>query len=209
MQLTPRDIQLLLWLNSFGWASILHISRWMAVDYSTAARRIRALERAGLVRRFHVPVLTASPIAVTATGVAAAGDQLPPLRGFRLAEHRHDGMLIDVAFGLLKKFPGSRFEPARTIEHATNGAMPHVPDGYLHHRGDRFIIELELTVKSRSRLDAIIAGHVADLGAKEVWYVTDSDLVANAIRRAKKDHDFVKIIKMSKKEAAAPKETGK
>lgn len=199
MKLTARDIALLWWINSFGFVTVLQIAKWMNVDFSTAARRVRLLIKARLLRRIKSEILSASPIILTADGVLAAGDSLPPLKGVRAGEFRHDSLLVDVARGLTKKFPGSSFEPVRRLRHSTGATeAKHLPDGHLHHNGDRFIVELELTVKSPRRLSAIMAEHTADLGAKEVWYVTNSAMVARAVSRASAGLDHVKVVRLTK-----------
>ena len=157
MRVTERDIELLLWLNGFGFVLVSQIAKWMGVDFSTAARRVRALVEAGLVRRVKSSILSATPIIVTPKGAQVAGDSLPPLSGIRPGEFRHDAVLVDVARGLTARFPGSHFEPVRRIRHS--GALAeakHLPDGYVHRGADRYIVELELTVKSRKRLEAIM-----------------------------------------------------
>lgn len=204
MKLTQRDVELLLWINGFGFVLVSQITKWMGVDFSTAARRVRALVQAGLVRRVKSSILSSTPIIVTAKGAQVAGDSLPPLSGIRTGGFRHDAVLVDVARGLTARFPGSQFEPARRIRHS--GAVAeakHLPDGYLHIGADRYIVELELAVKSRKRLEAIMAEHTADIGAREVWYVTDSEMVANAIRRASADLDHVKVVRLQKPSAKA------
>lgn len=207
MQVTDRDIALLLWINGFGFVTVLQVAKWMGVDFSTAARRVRLLREAGLIWQIKSQILNGHPIVLAPLGVAVAGDGLPPLKGIRAGEYRHDGLLVDVARGLTAKFPGSTFEPARRIRHANGVAeMKHLPDGYLHHDGSRFIVELELTVKSPRRLAAIMAEHTADIGAKEVWYVSSSAVVARAITRASAGLDHVKVVRLLPKAPTARSE---
>lgn len=200
MKITERDIALLLWINGFGFVTVSQIAKWMGgVDFSTAARRVRLLIEAGLLRRVKSQILSATPIILTPKGALVAGDGLPPLKGIRAGEFRHDALLVDVARGLMAKFPGSSFEPVRRIRHSSGVTeAKHLPDGYLRHGADRFIVELELTIKSSRRLAAIMADHTADLGAKEVWYVTDSATVARAVSRASAGLDHVRIVRLSK-----------
>jgi DNA-binding Lrp family transcriptional regulator len=205
VQITQRDIALLQWTNGFGFVSVLQIAKWMGVDFSTAARRVRLLIEAGLIRRTTVDILSANPIVVTPDGALVAGDSLPPLKGIRTGDFRHDSLLVDMARGLTARFPRSLFEPVRRLRHS--GALAkakHLPDGYLHFRGHRYTIELELTVKSRQRLSAIMAEHTTDIGAKEIWYLTDSAMVAAAITRAAVGLDHVKIVRFAKNTATEP-----
>ncbi len=201
MNITNRDIQLLLWINGFGFVFVLQIAKWMGTDFSTAARRVRLLIKAGLLRRIKQKGLSGNPVVVTPAGTEVAGDDLPPLKGIRPGEYRHDAYLVDVGRGLAAIFPGSRFEPGRRVQQALGrGHGRHLPDAYLYREnGERIIIELELALKSRHRIASILAQHTADLEATEIWYLTDSEAIARAIKRASAGLDHVKVVGVSRK----------
>ena len=85
MRVTDRDVVMIKWLNGHNGVTVSQIAHWLKTDYSTAARRVRKLEDAGLVRRLQDAVLGVQPIAATARGCAVAGDPLPALSGVRVA----------------------------------------------------------------------------------------------------------------------------
>lgn len=201
MKITNRDIQLLLWINGFGFVFVLQIAKWMGTDFSTAARRVRLLIKAGLLRKLKQKALSGNPLVLTPDGAAAACDALAPLKGIRPGEFRHDSYLVDVARGLTALLPGSRFEPVRRVQQALGrGNGRHLPDGYLYRKnGERIIIELELSLKSKRRIAYILAQHTADLEAVEIWYLTDSAVIAGAIKRASAGLDHVRVIGLSRK----------
>ena len=49
-----------------------------------------------------------------------------------------------------------------------------------------------------------MAEHTTDIGAKEIWYLTDSAMVAAAITRAAVGLDHVKIVRFAKNTATEP-----
>jgi hypothetical protein len=58
-------------------------------------------------------------------------------------------------------------------------------------------IELELSVKSRARLNSIIEEYGGNLSVEEVWYYTDQSDVARALESAAKGYSFIKVKKFS------------
>lgn len=206
MRVTSRDIVFLLWLNGWGAAVLTQIARWFDVDISTAARRMRILEKNGLICR-RGAFGASKIIAVTEKGRQLAGDKLPPLAGFRTAELRHDLAMIDIERGTNAQFPGSSLEPARRIKHRRNGTemSKQLPDAILH-RPDcpDTAIELELSLKSHRRIAKIMSNYAADLSINEVWYLTDNMRVAETIRRAAKDFPHIRVVPFSYIKRAKP-----
>jgi DNA-binding Lrp family transcriptional regulator len=197
MKITKRVVRLLYWINGFGWVSVAQVAKYMSVSFTTAARMIRRLVEAKLVRRVAIPGISVSPLVVTSLGCKIAGDGLTPLGGIRVGEFRHDGKLVDVARELEARF--GVFEPARRLrQNMAPDDKKHLPDGILHRAdGTRVIIELELTAKAPRRLARIIREHAADLSVQEVWYVTDNAAVARAVRRASAAFEHVRVVRLT------------
>lgn len=110
-----------------------------------------------------------------------------------LGTFRHDFKLVDL--GLVLE---AQTQPDRRIRHDKGlsgvGQLGHIPDGYLHIGEDKPIaIELELSVKSRVRIQSIINDYGGNLGIKEIWYYTDQKNVARAIEKAAHDFSFIKV----------------
>ena len=99
---------------------------------------------------------------------------------------------------MLEEETGGKFTPDRRIRHDEGlsgvGQLGHIPDGYLQIGEDKPIaIELELSVKSRARINSIINDYGGNLSVKEVWYYTDSQDVARAISKAADGYSFIKV----------------
>lgn len=195
MRMTSRDQDLVKWNNGAGFVSVKQVSEWMGVEFSTGARRVRALCEAGLLERREFPASTATVLIPTADGCALAGDNLAPIKGVRVATSRHDLLLVDCAMALEKRF-GFRFEPERRLRARSFGAAGHTPDGLLHRPGGRPVaVELELSQKSPARVTAIMDAYAATLDIEEVWYVVIDDIVERYLRRLASGHEHVKVRK--------------
>ncbi len=182
VQVVDRDLDLLRWINGFGFVTSVQVSRWMGVHEKVAVRRLRKLEQVGLVERERVFVRGGSIVTVSKEGIALAGDELGPMKKLRLGSFEHDRSLVDLSLDLVAKNAGSRFIPERRIRHERGlkgvGQEGHISDGFLMlSNGDRIAVELELTRKQRWRLKKIIDGFRRDLRIKSVWYFCAADVV--------------------------------
>lgn len=192
-----RDAEVLRWINGFGFASVEQIRRFMGVCESGAYRRIRKLVEGGYLERDRILHGQAKIHRVTRKGTKISGDALPPLTDINFGTFRHDLVLVDLAL-TLEEQTGGVFTPDRRIRHHEGligvGQRGHVADGYLHIGEDEPIaIELELTVKSRGRIRAIVKKYSSNLSIKEVWYYTDRPDVTRAIEEAASRFSFVKV----------------
>jgi hypothetical protein len=183
-----RDLRLLAWINGWGAVSVSQIALWLAVDFSTAARRVRKLIEAGLLLRLAAGGLGVQPVALTARGCAIANDSLAPLPGIRIATWRHDSLMVDLEPRILRRFPDAVVHPDRRIRanRALSGAtQSHVPDAELERGAGRrpLAFELELSMKAPRRVQAIIDGYAADRTYEAVFYLTTDERVARHVRR--------------------------
>src|SRR4051812_7486329 len=114
MQLTERDINTLRWVNDFGMVTVEQVAKRWGVDFATAARRVRALAGAGLLRRELMELTSIRPLVPTKRGCEVAKADLPPITGVRRGQILHDLKLVDIARSVVSRF-GGEFEPARRI----------------------------------------------------------------------------------------------
>jgi DNA-binding Lrp family transcriptional regulator len=87
--LAAPDRQLLLSLAEHRVAVLDHAARWLGLGPAAAARRVRRLERAGLLERRRVFHRGSATLRITAAGLRAIDSPLGP-PGLKLDEYRHD-----------------------------------------------------------------------------------------------------------------------
>ena len=197
MILQKRDSDILRWINGFGFASAEQVQAFMKVGKTACYVRLKKLVDGGYLTRERILHGQARIHKVTKKGVLASGDAVLPLKYVNLGTFRHDFKLIDLAI-ILERETGGSFQPDRRIRHDEGlsgvGQLGHIADGLLTIGQDKPIaIELELTVKSRARLNSIIHEYGGNLAVKEVWYYTDNKEVVRAIGKASKGFDFIKV----------------
>jgi len=190
-----RDARILRWVNSFGFASADQIKQFMGVGQTAAYVRLKKLVDGGYMARERILHGQARIHKVTKKGVLASDDGILPLKYINLGTFRHDFKLVNLAL-MLEKETGGKFTPDRRIRHDEGlsgvGQLGHIPDGYLHIGEDKPIaIELELSVKSRARIQSIVNDYGGNLGVKEVWYYTDQMNVVRAITKAAHGFSFI------------------
>ena len=186
VEVTERDLELLKWINGFGFVMAGQVARWMNVDEKVAGRRLRKLESIRLISRERVFHRGGSVVRVTKDGVKMSGDELGPMKTLRLGTFEHDKSMVDLSLDLVSQNEGSYFLPERRIRHERGqkgvGQKGHISDGILTKSDKkRIAVELELSRKQRWRLDKIVSEFQADMSLDEVWYFC-SDNVSDLVK---------------------------
>ncbi len=192
-----RDARILQWVNGYGFASADQIKKFMGIGNTAAYVRLKKLVEGGYLARERILHGQARIHKVTKKGVLASSDGVLPLGYVNLGTFRHDFMLVDLGL-MLERETGGTFTPDRRIRHNEGlsgvGQLGHIPDGYLHMGQDKPIaVELELSVKSKARIQNIVHEYGGNLGVKEVWYFTDNKEVERAIQKTAHGFSFIKV----------------
>jgi len=205
-RLTERDVELLSFLSEHRLALPAHVAVLLGTSPGTAASRLKRLADAGLVKR--EPPFPGDPCwyRITRPGLAVIGSSLPAPR-LDLRSYSHDVGVAWLwlaargeAFGPLREILGERrlrsLDGARAPGDVALGVRLggfgphgrerlHYPDLILHTGGGRRIaLELELTPKSRTRLETILGGYGADPRFDGVVYLVERVAVARAVGSA-------------------------
>ncbi len=198
MKFVKRDGEILRWINGFGFANADQIMRYMDVKKSSCYARLKKLVGAGYLEHEYVLHGSSGIYKLTGKGTLVSGDHIRPVGEIRLGTFKHDLALVDLALDIQDKM-GGQFTPQRRIRHDEGlsgvGQVGHVSDGYLYLEGEEkpIAIELELSVKARTRLNSIIEGYGGNLSIKEVWYFCNDLSVKSALEKASKGYSFIKI----------------
>jgi hypothetical protein len=197
-RLTARDLRLLEFIASHRFVLAAHVTRWLGVDRAVAYRRLGGLTDLGLLT--YVRPFDDQP---GAYHVISAGLKLiqSPLSApvIDLGCFRHDAALVWLQLAIEATAPSEMLterqmrsadrdrsdEPFYLELHQLGpGGRPrrHYPDlVLLDPSGHRRAVELELTQKSRSRLELILIAYGAHPLIHVVTYITDTPAVAQAL----------------------------
>jgi hypothetical protein len=202
--LTDRDLGLLEFVAGHRFVLACQVMHWLGAGEVVAYRRLKGLVAGELLsyRRFfhHRP----GCYQITRAGLGVIESELPRAQ-IDLRTYRHD---IGVVWVYLAAVNGScgPYERVLSERHMraadqrrevgdesfaiplggytpNGGARTHYPDVLLT-RGDgsRVAVELELTLKSRRRLEAILAGYAGEPRLAHLLYFTDRPAIAQAVR---------------------------
>jgi len=195
--LTPRDVEVLRFGVRHGMVSPEQIGARFFTTTGAAARRVRVLQLAGLLRWDRV--LSGFPVIgrTTAAGARRAGCDVPPA-SLDLARVRHSLALVDLSEELLAANPGSTWSAERELRQGRMRAAlagdkgerrRRVPDGMLHLAGGRRVaVELDLTPKRSARLDTLAGAYAVDREVDTVWEYLPSEIAASRMRAPVAEH---------------------
>ncbi|MQA73785.1 MAG: hypothetical protein GEU88_05475 [Solirubrobacterales bacterium] len=167
-----REREIVAWVGRLGAVSVEQIGRRFEVGRSVAYEQVRRLVEFGLLERKQTPIGDPTLISATKEGItyAGLGLQTPTIRigeaehwlactdvAIEL-EHRHgpDQVLTERELRFQERLGGRPIASAKLGETATGYWRRHWPDLAVIENGYTTVYEVELTPKSRRRLEAIL-----------------------------------------------------
>ena len=200
MEITARDLEILKAINSFGFVDINYIIKRFNMHSTAAYRRLHQLVKNDLL--IHQGLLHRQPGVYRGTKLSTefSHDVLPPLKSVSLATYDHQLKVAHLSLVLLEK-SGGEFITQRHIRNQSGisavGQKSHKSDGTLVLPNKRIAIEVELTPKSRERLEKIIRHYRKELAYQEVWYFCGDQHVRNKLEKIVKNSDFIKCFNLN------------
>ncbi|MGD0833718.1 MAG: hypothetical protein ABSA40_04725 [Candidatus Dormibacteria bacterium] len=189
--LTERDVEVLRYAVRHGMVSPGQIAARFFPNVEAAGRRMRALQRARLLRTDRVLTGLPAVVRATAAGARRSGCDLPAA-SLDLARVRHSLALVDLSEELLAAHPGSAWTAERELRRDRMRAARagergerrrRVPDGMLRlGDGRRVAVELDLTPKRSARLDTLAGAYAVDREVDTVWWYLPSEVAASRMR---------------------------
>lgn len=152
--LRRRDLELLGWVAEQYGVRLDHLEVLLGAGPRTVQRTVARLHTAGLVRTERVLVGEPAWVLPTGAGMAATSSGFGVWRP-RLGSLAHVAAVNDVRLYIQGRAPATEWVPERVLAR-DRGAGEHLPDGVAITDGTRVAIEVELTVKSRRRVAAIL-----------------------------------------------------
>lgn len=195
MNTTTRDLRLLRLLSNYGMLSSRQIEKYVfgTIATTTVLRRLRALEKANVIKR--IPGLENYELLwmLTPKGANAANVSLPKSKWSRnMLEH--DYRLVSLRIALEGTGIAHSWTPEHEIrtfifkKHGFKGIKERlVPDAFMgidiNDRKESVAIELELTLKSQKRLRKTLGKYVQNSTLHAVWYVAPNKSILDSIWR--------------------------
>jgi hypothetical protein len=152
--LRRRDLEVLAWLGEQYGARLDQLEVLLGCGPRTVQRSVARLRVAGLVRTERMIVGEPAWVTPTGAGLAACGAGFGVWRP-RIGLLAHVAAVNDVRLHVQGRAPGTEWVPERVLARERRGGE-HLPDGVAITEGRRVAIEVELTVKSRERVTAIL-----------------------------------------------------
>ena len=152
--LRRRDIEILGWLAEQYGARADRLEVLMGTGPRTVQRTVARLRAAGLVRTQRVLVDEPAWVLPTSAGMAACGSGFGVWRP-RIGSLAHVAATNDVRLHVQGRAPSTEWIPERVLARDRLHGE-HLPDGVAITDGRHVAIEVELTVKSRRRVTAIL-----------------------------------------------------
>jgi hypothetical protein len=149
-----RDLEVLGWLGEQYGARVDQLEVLMGCGPRTVQRTVARLHAAGLVQTQRMLVGEPAWVTPTAAGMAACGSGFGVWRP-RIGLLAHAAAVNDVRLHIQSRAPQAEWIPERVLGRERD-AGEHLPDGVAITEGRRVAIEVELTVKSRRRVTAIL-----------------------------------------------------
>jgi hypothetical protein len=135
---------------------------------------------------------------LTLSKKGAGYSDLPPIKGIPKDSYLHQVMVLNIHLQLRKQYSDANWISERRIIHdkfmqGISKNENHLPDGILIFPDFKQIaIEIELTMKSKKRLEDILWDYGMHKYIKEVWYYCAPDIEGKVAKVAEK-MEWVKI----------------
>lgn len=180
-QLTSRDIEILNFINDFGFCEILHIEKRFNVRGSRSYQLMQRLIEMGLLKHERIFYKRHGIFRLSSKG--ADYTSLPPVDKIPVGIYDHQLSIVDVYLKLRKIYPEFEWISERQLQHEKFfdgvGKSGHLSDGILVLPGNKQIaIEVELRLKGKNRIERILKGYSSQFHFAEVWYFCLPNLLA-------------------------------
>lgn len=182
VRVTEREIQILRFINEFGFCHIQQIMKYADMRQARCYAIMKVLTRLGLVQ--HKRYIHGEFGIYYVTQKGAGMTELLPLHKISLGIYEHQLRIVDVYLKLRAQLPDVKWLSERRLQadHYTEGLgrRGHLPDGILvFPDGKQIAIEIEISMKAKQRLERILKGYSAQFVIEEVWYFCAPDILGS------------------------------
>lgn len=193
--MTRRDVEILTFINDFGFVGLTHLMKRFCLNESNCYKRMQRLIKQQFV--IHERVFHNEKGVYRLSAKGAEWTELQPIVSVQRTAYVHQLMVIEVYIALQKKYPDAYWVPERRLikdeyfdEKFKN---KHIADGLLILPDDKQIaIEVELSLKEKSRLYKIFKNYAAKYAIDEVWYYCTPKII-NPLKKLAEKRPYIKI----------------
>lgn len=169
------EINILHFVHNFGFCNIKQIMKKFDLKRSSAYAHMQMLTRLGLILHDYVIQDQHGAYYLTYKAISLLGLDLPAIRKIPLSIYEHQLAVVDVHLALQSMYSKSIWISERRLVREKYGnrqrSDEHLPDGViLLANGNQCAIEVEKSLKAKSRLEKILLGYGLQDAFKEVWY---------------------------------------
>lgn len=194
MRVTERDVEILAFINQFGFCEIVQIQKQFNLKKSRSYQVMKRLTAGGFLH--HQRIFYGQHGVYYLTQQGACHTALPALQKVSYRHYHHHLKVIEVAMRLKAHYPEATWISERQLlmEKFKSGRYKkeHLADGVLLFAEDeKMAIEVELSRKGQERLKHILKRY-AGKDYKEVWYYCHPDITAFLTTLTQK-MSFIKI----------------
>ena len=196
MKLTQRDMEIMRFINEFGFCEITQIEKRFGLKKPRSYQIMQRLTKENLIK--HERVFHGKHGIFYLTRQGANYTDLPALKNIPKDNYTHQLTVIEIHLQLMHLFPGSMWLSERRIKrdksaYSVGHKSDHLADGVLILPDEKHIaIEIELTMKTKKRIEDIIVAYILHHRLKEVWYFC-SPVIIERVRKAARQWKHVKI----------------
>jgi hypothetical protein len=202
MMYESRDHRIVKFINEFGFCELPQIQKQFGLSRHRAYKVMQRLMERGYIRHERVFFHRHGIYRATRAGAQQSG--LPMLSKIPIGIYEHQLAVIEVYIKLMKEYPGATWLTERVLR--KTGFMPgrnrrrdkHYADALMFlPDGKQIAIEVELTMKSKRRLDKILLQYMTQFEIKEVWYFCAADVADKVKRLADAYKSVIKVFEFS------------
>lgn len=195
MRITKRDIEIMRFINEFGFCITPHLERRFAIRNWRVYQLMKRLVDAGFVQQRRI--FHGQPNVYYLTNEGAEFTDLPAIDRISSGTYEHQIAMTSVAIKLLELYPMATWVSERKLKYDKFflgiGVRGHISDGVIILPDNRQIsIEIELTLKGKHRLEGILKSYASQLTFKEVWYFCTPSVIPTLTNLIVKKQ-FIKI----------------
>ncbi|MHB1948573.1 MAG: replication-relaxation family protein [Gammaproteobacteria bacterium] len=194
MMITKRDIEILKFINEFGFCEITQIETKFGLKKTRGYQIMKRLVDEKFV--VHERIFHGVNGVFYLTKKGADYTDLPTIKMVPRETYSHQLAIIDIFFKLSKQYPDATWIGERRIKRDKYakgiGKAGHIADGMLIFPDKDIAIEVELTMKSKRRVLEIFRNYLHCFDIKEVWYYCSPQII-NRIQKLADNTPHIKI----------------